>query len=340
MTVSALGSLERSMERLKLDSKETAPLSAEIWGIVASYLKNADLKNLSEVSLALRCVALKELNARESMASLDLAPLTDIDPLLPGSEYFASIVSCYQYVFFHLSTGPFQDFLSDRSIQEELKPLLTALTTHEAVSEVLSLRLKTYKEIYENKASFESILQNYRALTTSFVKRAIALVQSKAIFPPQLAGLGLQVAAEIGNLDLVQVFYESASISNNHKFFSLYNAALKGHLEIVKYLSTKTTISEERIKILYTDVTSAGQTDVLKFLLKTYPISNELQSIILVKACEHGHFNIVKLLMANGPVYSGTIADCLIRATFNGHHKITRFLMLNNIAENSGCVIC
>lgn len=239
--------------------------------------------------------------------------------------------------------------MSDHSIQRQLQPLLTALSTHQAVSEVLDLRQKISKEICENKASFESILQNYRALTASFVKRALALVLSKSDDPSNVAGLGLEVAADIGNLDLVQVFYDSASVSNNHKCFSLFNAALKGHLEIVKYLLKKTTLSKDQLKNLYANVTIRGQTDVLKFLLRTIPpirwrypevIEEDFRGDLTVSACFHGHFDIVKLLVASGPVSSKKIAACLIVSTLKGHHEITRYLMFNKIAENSGCVIC
>ncbi|KAF8344857.1 ankyrin repeat-containing domain protein [Amanita rubescens] len=141
-------------------------------------------------------------------------------------------------------------------------------------------------------------------------------------------------AAEVGNIELVQLVLEKESDEKKRKeiiFEVVEAAAYAGHKAIVDLsLRSEVWLSEPSTSLrALINAAEGGHKDIVEYLLKS-GTDIEAKANAVVCASRGGHVHIVDLLLDRGlevNVYKGHIAYALCAAAGAGHEELVRFLL-------------
>jgi hypothetical protein len=294
-------SVRQKQESTELSYLERLPF--ELKRMVAEHLQSRDdLKNLAEVSADWKDAALEVINLQNMHAAVEeLKDLSDFEPDAPKRILSALDV----YKAFLLDENDDDDFLDliDPMKLPQLLETLTAVSTQQVAERFKALKLKCYNDIGSQKASLDSLDQNYSDLKCEFVVQAFEHIISAANNPGYIRGLAFGCAAKSGLLEIVRsLFADGAQVSQGFLKDAFELAAANGHLEIVQFLLVdKAKISKYSKCRAFILAAAKGHLAVVQFLLADgNQISKEIRCEAVRKAADKGHNEIVSFLLSDG----------------------------------------
>lgn len=242
--------------------------------MIATYLQNKDLENLSKVSKNCKAAALYAKNAQEmSFLKNELQVLAVLNPTAPSS--MRSVLDFYKKFLCNLQNRALIRFNRGLEIHPDflaqLKQHLLALITQEIAAEILDLSQECYREIHHNTWCFRCIEEKYLRKKTSFVLKALNYIVFSTIDPQLTTERAVRTAAKYGHLEVVQhLLATGAHLNISSRGKAVLLAAEHGHFKNVKALVENGPIAKETKTLAIEYAYKQGHNAIADFL-KLHP---------------------------------------------------------------------
>lgn len=295
-----------SSDQNMVSSKNLQDLPLEILGIIATFLKGADLENLSHVSSKFKSATLIEKNVQQMhLAKNKLQVLANLRP--PAAKIGSCCISLYQAFLDDLRDDNMLDEYPELAIHpkafEKLKLALLELSTKQVADEFLALSHDCYKQIHANKASFTLIKEKYRIKKACIVAQALDHVINATVDPKLARGFAIKEAAITGHLEIIQELLAKGPISDEDRTEAFQEAAEHGYLKIVQALLVDHELFSENFHgIAVWKAAKQGQQGDVENLLKNGSISDSFRGWIVKDVVREGCIEVLKVLLASGNI--------------------------------------
>gem|GEM_PF-4072534 len=289
--------------------------------------------HLSSVDPVCKKVALRKKNIREMKTAMqELQALENLNPDRPENK--STAVNYYKYFLREIS-GTYVSI--DPAKVGELQQQLTALKTDEAIKQLQS---KFYEDIKDDKVSFDSISESYDLLKIEFVVQALEHFIASGLDPIKTRSWTVQIAAQFGHLEIVQLLLANGRISEEHRGLALHYAAASGRLDIVQaLLANGAQISEQHRSLAVQSAAASDHLKIVKFFLANGAQISEAHRglAVLWSSAMNGRLEVVEALLENGEISLDDRLKAVEYARAKGHEDIVRLLSENR--TRSGRVI-
>lgn len=327
-------SQEQQIRRQRLDadsisrsSVECQNLPLEIWEMLALYVQDPDLNNLSRVSLSCKQAALATKNIREMDSTLQ--EVQTLNNLMPESpEGISSAIDFYQDFLYDISTNA--GSISIRpDVMQRLQQTLTALSTDQASRELLKVRQECYKNIHANKTSLKKIVDRYSSKKIALTLEALEHIFPATNHPQKALGLAIKGAAEVGCSSVLDTLISNKAIAEDDLNEALYLASNNGELDAVVSIIETHPLNPLTLSLAIRRSACSGHLAVMRALLEKTTISADARGQALLDACCKGHIAIVIAILANGPIPRDDKEFALHVARVQKHHNLVTLLQLH-----------
>ena len=292
----------------KLDSTKPTYLERlpyEIKKMVAEHFQRDDLELLAKISPGWEAAALDVFNTQcmqEEVKKLKACGIWNQEEVYkesPVDFYRNHVVDIQKPIY--VNKHPGLQITPEKLV--DLQKRQAELFTRQAETELLELKAACYKDIDKGEATFESIEEKHRLKEIDFVAEGLNNLILATSNPKSTRSLALEMAAENGQLEIVQSLILNSEISDYNKFEALRKAGRQGHLEIVKLLMVNGAIqaSYQRGSAL-TGAAAHGHLNVVQALLANGPISDKDRGFAVQLASENNYLEIVQFLIAGGAI--------------------------------------
>ena len=343
-----LSSNSNSLQRLSSDLSElhlfnassfrnVQDLPLEILEIVASYLRGADLENLSHVSSKFKGAALHEKNVQQMHLAIEqLALLANLKPTaaIRGS----SALDVYLNFLDALGDEELLEVFSWAAIKpaalKQLKQTLTALSTQQVAEEFLALSLECFEEIRSRTWCNHCIESKYQMKKTQCIVQALDHVISHTRDPKKARGYAVKQAALKGHLKMVQALLEHEDISIEDRNEAVALAAEKGSLVVVRALLENQKIVQEDLQgLALWEAVKKGHVENVEALLESGSISDRYLGWIVVDLARKGCLELIRMLLANSKMPDKKRGEAVIEAVKNKRLEVVEALL-----ESGACI--
>ena len=245
------------------------PLPSEIWEMIASHLKGADLEHLSLVSSTCKAAALKIKNIQQIHA--DMAELRDLDlSNLHDQQAVSSVFDVYRNFIWRIRHPRFLPFNPNFAIKPELlEPLQQTLTAlfEKTAADLQNLERACYTEIRNNTWCIKCIEDAYNQQTHATITQALHHIISSTEVPLDTRGQAVLSAAAFTNASILTNLLDSGPIGDADIGYALVAAAEKGNEKIVKTLLSRKTINSTFLGSALAVSAQGGHLKVVEALL-------------------------------------------------------------------------
>ena len=317
----------QNADSISSSSVECQTLPLEIWEMLAFYVQDPDLNNLSQVSLSCKQAALATKNIREM--DLTLQEVQTLNNLTPESpEEMSSAMDLYRDFLYSVSTDP--GSISIRAdAMERLHQTLTALSTDQASRELLEVRQECYKQIHANKTSCKKIVHRYNSKKIEFILKAFDLIFPATNHPQKAIGLVLKGAAEVGCSSVLDALINNKAIAEDDLHQALILASNNGELDAVVSIIEAHALDPMTLSLAIRHAASHGHLAVMNALLAKVTISPDSRGQALLDASCKGHVHIAIALLANGPIPRDDKEFALHVAKVQKHRELVTLFQLH-----------
>jgi hypothetical protein len=318
----------QNADSISSSSVECPTLPLEIWEMVAFYVQDSDLNNLSQVSLSCKQAALATKNIREMDVTLqEVQTLNNLTPESP--EELSSAMDLYRDFLYSVSTDPWSSISIRADAMERLHQTLTALSTDQASRELLEVRQECYKQIHANKTSCKKIVHRYNSKKIEFILKAFDLIFPATNHPQKAIGLVLKGAAEVGCSSVLDALINNKAIAKEDLNTALYLASNSGELDAVVSIIEAHALDPIILSLAIQQAASHGHIAVMRALLAKVTISPDARGQALLDASCNGHVHIAIALLANGPI-PRDYKECALRvARVQKHRELVTLFQLH-----------
>ena len=287
----------------------------ESWTIIAKNLDDLSLKKLSDLSLDLREIALKEKSIRDlSKAEKDFNDLLQEDNPAESSGLNLLKVMVQQYCASEL-----QDI-------NQVQSVLTSIITHEIGRDLLRANYQLQIGIDEKNLDFDDIEKCCEKWKVIAIARAMNNLISSSKYSELSLNFFVKKAIESSQKDLLREL-----LHINHSQVSLgqavIQAAEQSHQEILTDLLKQGSINIFSRGQAALAAAAKGSDEILKLLLKNGSIFIFDRELAVIQAANQGHLSTVELLLNGESIGHSERGRAVVNSISKGHHTIAQFLL-------------